>query len=83
MVPEIIVPDLTDFQVSLKQNKFQILCLKKRLFCLLFKLKPYVSYNSKEETTPVFDAKQLYESTLEKEVLIKLKENTNQSAKTE
>jgi hypothetical protein len=35
-----------------------------------------VSYNSKEETTPVFDAKQLYESTLEKEVLMKLKTKT-------
>ncbi|CAF0984077.1 unnamed protein product [Brachionus calyciflorus] len=41
-----------------------------------FELKPYVSFNVKETKNQVFDAKQLYKQTLEKEILEKIKNST-------
>ena len=47
------------------------------------KLKPYVPYNTVEQTTPAFDARALYEATLEEKVLkaYKLEMEKNETSK--
>ena len=50
---------------------------------LIIQLKPYVSYNVKDVTTEMFDARALFEQTLQKEIVKKHKQDEQAKSLTE